>query len=354
MALLESDLTMTDAWITDNTADMGGGGIAPVGNNDVNLLGITWKNNRGYNGELDDIYGSSPECGSTCDPGFYGNCTRESASPFDQCPSCVIGECMACPAGKVSGSGAIDVDDCGACSAGRYVPHEGAAACEGPCPAGSFVTDQMDDTDGFGVTVGGTHCLLCPAGRFSSEPGQGSCEACELGSTSSTGATACTSCIAGTYADTKAAETCTDCEAGRHAAASGAVACDSCAPGTWAPSGAAAACDDCDPGKYNTDGLVCTSCMSGTFASTSGSVSCANCAPGTSAPSGATACEACSSGTFSNDGTACQPCLEGTMSNEQGTGCITCTKGSETVNGVCVSCARGRANAHDGRSCYDW
>ena len=50
----------------------------------------------------------------------------------------------------------------------------------------------------------------------------------------------------------------------------------------------------------------------------------------------------------------CVACPEGTMPNAEGTGCISCSKGTEAVNGACVECARGRANAHEGRSCIDW
>ena len=186
---------MKDTWITGNT----GGGIDPVGAARLTLLGNTYKNNIITSGgtTLDDIGGSSPTCGSTCDAGTYGNCTRETAS-LHSCPSCIVGDCLSCAMGTSRNtSGAVSADECIPCTIGFYAPDEGTAFCDGPCPAGSFVTDDANDTDGFGVTSSGTYCLPCPAGRFNSEPGKGSCIACEKGTTSAAGATACMSCTPG-------------------------------------------------------------------------------------------------------------------------------------------------------------
>ena len=114
--------------------------------------------------------------GSDCDPGTYGNCTQ-----LETVQSCHIGICYDCALGKaLDAYGATSVTACASCPEGYYSNKLAATTCEGPCQAGFFVTTDPDDADGFGVTVGGTHCVACPAGRIASEAGSSSCVACEV------------------------------------------------------------------------------------------------------------------------------------------------------------------------------
>jgi hypothetical protein len=77
---------------------------------------------------------------------------------------------------------------------GDYSNDLGATACEGPCGAGSYVSDVANDTDGVGVAAGGQFCILCPAGKFGEEEGSSSCQECPSGKSSEQGSTECSDC----------------------------------------------------------------------------------------------------------------------------------------------------------------
>lgn len=115
--------------------------------------------------------------GSDCGKGTYGVCSQ-----LDTVMSCEIGVCSECAVGKANELyGATSEAACVSCPEGNYSNILAADACEGPCQAGYFVTGEADGaSDGFGVTVGGTHCVACPAGRITSAAGSSSCEACEV------------------------------------------------------------------------------------------------------------------------------------------------------------------------------
>ena len=188
----------------------------------------------------------------------------------------------------------------------------------GPCAAGSYTTDDAHDTDGVGVTSGGTHYVRCPTGRFTDKPGQGSCAACELGSASGAGATTCTSCSPGTYADAKGAETCASCPAGTYTATSEAVSCTACGAGTESTAGAAA-CSACPRGKVSQGGgAPCTSCAVGEYVPTDGLAACASCEkPLTSAP-GSANCTSCIATYFWSDRASgnCRLCPTGAVCSD--------------------------------------
>jgi len=321
MGTFDSETTIKDIWLTGNRAKYSGGGINPIGSLPTfDLQGITFKDNFITLPDLrpSDIGGAAPACGSSCGAGHHGNCTHETADTH-QCPSCVVGQCIACAVGKAHNtSGATTAEDCLACPNGYYTSNEGATVCEGPCPAGSYTTDDANDTDGVGVTSGGTHCVMCPPGRYNNESGQGSCAACELGSASGAGATTCTSCSPGTYADTKGAETCASCPDGTYTVTSGAVSCAACEAGTESATGAAA-CSACPRGKASEGGgAPCTSCAVGEYAPTDGLAACLSCEkPLTSAP-GSANCTSCIATYFRSDRARgnCRVCPTGAVCSD--------------------------------------
>ena len=294
------------AELRGNTTEFFGGGIYMSPDSTVHLREIFFKNNVAEEDpETNDLSTSQLSCGiSSCSAGSYGNCTVvEGPSP---CASCVLGDCTACPPGRASRlDGATGPDECIACETGFFSELAAAHHCANMCDAGHYVTDHPDDTDGFGVTVGGTHCNRCPAGRIAATEGQGSCEACTPGRSSEPGATACSSCPRGTYSDTSAG-TCRSCQNGTYAANMSTVACAFCQPGTHSTAGASS-CTRCEPGKIS----------------------------GTGAPE-------------------CTSCGDGGSSNDERTRCKLCAAGTQGNGETCVSCALGRYNPADGGTCQQW
>ena len=63
------------------------------------------------------------------------------------------------PGTYFSSHGATFISDCVPCEEGFFSNNEtGMAECR-LVPAGSYGTDDPDDTDGFGVTVGASVCM---------------------------------------------------------------------------------------------------------------------------------------------------------------------------------------------------
>ena len=166
---------------------------------------------------------------SGCAAGSYGNCTSLGDSIY----SCKFDVCSLCPTGTfVARTGSLDIFDCEDCAEGYFNNETGSTSCL-LCPAGSYVTDSAEDTDGFGVESRGTHCVSCPSGRISSNIGSSSCDACEAGTTSTANGTECESCLEGTYASFTASPECSECAPGYFQASSGSLSCVSCtAPAT--------------------------------------------------------------------------------------------------------------------------
>ena len=154
---VSSQLTIDGAEVRGNAAEEGGGLYVSQGQ--LNLDEVFFADNVNGAGEASDYDGgvgfSCP--GSSCSAGSYGACTPLAG--FSACPSCELDVCLQCPAGTASAtSNSITADDCWPCSSGNYSEHAGAAQCDGPCAAGHYVTNDAIDTDGFGVTSGGTSC----------------------------------------------------------------------------------------------------------------------------------------------------------------------------------------------------
>ena len=84
-----------------------------------------------------------------CPPGTFGNDART--------------ECLACPAGHVSGD-------------------EGSTECPTECQPGFYASSDA------------TECLACEDGYYSTEAGQSECSRCDEGRHTSDGANACVEC----------------------------------------------------------------------------------------------------------------------------------------------------------------
>ena len=148
--------------------------------------------------------GGSYECSSACEPGEFGDCVA-----LDECYSCT-GECIGCDRGHENPeTGSVSSGACLECGEGFYTNNRSTMTC-GRCSAGSYVTDDADDSDGIGSSSGGFYCVSCPNGRFVDAAGASSCEACGIGkTTTSDGAHEnCVACPMGSVAPAAASESC--------------------------------------------------------------------------------------------------------------------------------------------------
>lgn len=136
------------------------------------------------------------------------------------------------------------------------------------CPSGSYL---MEDA-----------CVPCPAGFFSTSPGQYSRFACA------------------------------PCPVGTFGVSPGSSSCLACASGSYQPLEGGTVCVECSPGFYQDreGGTECNACAAGTFLSSPGGSACLLCAAGEAqAGMGATACSPCSGTQFSSAGdSACTTC----------------------------------------------
>ena len=98
----DSDLTATDTWITDNVAYRGGGGVPRRPQRSQPPWHRMEEQHSHRHQHPRRPLGSSPTCGSTCDPGFYGNCTRVR-QPIRTMPLMCDGPMPGVPSGYVSG-----------------------------------------------------------------------------------------------------------------------------------------------------------------------------------------------------------------------------------------------------------
>ena len=150
-----------------------------------------------------------------------------------------------------------------------------------------------------GFYSGGTSCLLCAAGTYTSSASAAStCTLCPAGTSSAPGSTTCSYCTNGFYSPTPGLTACIACPTGFASSSGyGATACNNlCARGyrvdsTQSAPGGSVSCVICSPGTYTSvvGATACYYCDRGTY-STSGAVSCTPCPLGTNSSPGASVC----------------------------------------------------------------
>jgi hypothetical protein len=184
-----------------------------------------------------------------------------------------------------------------------------------PCPVGYY---SHAETPPWPST-----CTLCPAGKFSNQPGSSQCTLCSVGKLSSPDRVSCADCKAGEYNKEN-------------------VECASCEPGRYAPQPLSGGCLQCAAGSF-TNGEIgattCTPCNSG-FYSLGGVVECAPCPPGQFSTSGQSACIACEAGKWAatSGSSSCTPCALGYDSREGAAECAQADSGFFLVGGVTTPC----------------
>ena len=166
------------------------------------------------------------------------------------CPSGASGNplifCATCPVGQYSTY--PDTSTCSSCPDGKTTTtdpdpsnHDSPDDCSVTCPVGTYST-------------GGTSCLICSAGTYSSSPGSASCSVCPAGNFNADHATSasahdgladCTSCSPGFKLEDAGAD------ASKHDAADDCVACG---PGFFSNSTGATGCTKCPDGQVSPAG----------------------------------------------------------------------------------------------------
>jgi len=187
-----------------------------------------------------------------------------------------LGPCLACPNGQSSlDSGAKDVSECQACSAGQFQT----------------------------IVSGVLSCKVCPAGYYQQQSGQPSCTACQVGKyiIADNAATAhvlesqCKHCPAG-YEFTDITTPCPVCAGGKFQGTftTDARPCTKCPPNTFIA-------DQRDDSGYHDNSKDCLPCTAGTHSS-AGSLFCGRCPAGTrmfeNKTLNETTCVSCKSGHY--------------------------------------------------------
>lgn len=306
----------------------GGGGTAsgcPVG------MGV---NPRGSSGD-----GSCKNCGSgwfsADDTTTCTQCDEGTISPSSENTAA----CTECLSGTYSNSNQNACVDCGdmfsenratvctICQVGSIKP-DAVSPCE-ICPAG---THELDFT----------HCMACPAGKFSANAGSSECTDCETGKiAANTEQTQCVSCGIGTEEIDHIR--CDICPVGKFTSPT-VNGCNVCQPGMVAPDEGQEECTNCAAGKYEDSRTACLICNAGTYSNNKATV-CIDCSNGYISEEGAGACTACSAGKYDDlSSEDCKDCDAGTYSNAGLTVCTNCDNWYVSAKSAasCEECPSGK------------
>ena len=228
------------------------------------------------------------------------------------------------------------------CLAGKYQSQEGQLTCDA-CINGKYLingTAQALDTAIF-------QCTDCATGKHYA----------------STGAS-CSNCASSYAEPNEGSVGCDLCLAGKYQSQEGQLTCDACGNGKYLIDGtaqlfntASSQCTDCTTGKcHATTGASCSNCVAGKYHDTLGALSCKLCGAGEyQADNGQSACTACANGKYLTAGVAggtlntaisqCTNCQAGKYYYYSGASCLKCKKGQYSAaagqNIACSTCVAG-------------
>ena len=222
---------------------------------------------------------------SLCLPGSYNTLPGSS--------------CKLCPAGWMSGYGAVECTEC--YDHPSYSPVEGSPECLYCTSPGYYRYNN-------------SQCLICPAGYYCTG---GMNISCPRGCYCPAGSSGHVTCPNGTYFLEERGEEIADCIP--------------CPAGMKCPMPSLTPIN-CSIGMYSLGSQTfCTECSVGRYGTSSGD--CLSCDPGYYSPEpGMNSCTACPSGTYCNatECSSCTPCPIGTISDSPaGEGCLPCGQTGE-------------------------
>eukprot|EP00741_Cyanophora_paradoxa_P025652 tig00000385_g24756.t1 len=266
-------------------------------------------------------------------------------------PEAGTAQCLACPPGQVASSDhqtcspcptgssrSVNMSACqvGAlrrlCPANTVAPDEGAGGACAPCPGG--FTSSLDrqicrpcppgyyrPSDG-----GAAQCLKCGGAGVSRSAGAASCDSCPPGQVPNENGAECKACPDGWFPDRETGK-CRLCPP-RTTAKSGEAACALC-PAGHVSDAARTACRPCPPSQYlplSGNATQCLTCPQNSVSSSPGSTECAKCGDGSVSDESGTSCVACAKGTARNSTQdRCMPCPSGFYApSEASTSCLAC------------------------------
>eukprot|EP01046_Picozoa_sp_COSAG06_P044415 COSAG06_NODE_5980_length_3171_cov_1.201823_1_plen_784_part_01 len=205
---------------------------------------------------------------------------------------------------------------------------------------------------GLCVACGLADCLVCPAGKYSPNPGEvnaEACVACEPGQFSFVGAAACSSTCPAGYISTATTAACSRCEAGRfpETESDGTAECVACAEGKYLPH--VPLPTNMHELTANTHAYVqeCRNCMRGTYQPEPAATTCISCANGQYQPdlgsSSQRDCINCPRGTYICKPRARFPGFDSTCSkSQQPTAALARTASMQESD--CIACPAGQYN----------
>ena len=237
---------------------------------------------------------------------------------------------------------------CNACAPGTYNADPGSSCTS--CGAGKYrVLSAANDE---------RLCLDCPANTFSAS---GSSQltncSCNAGYSGGADGVECTACPAGKFKTAVGIGTCTDCPADQYSAAVAQVTstCTSCPANSQGPAGSSttATCQ-CNVGYTGANGQECLACVQGTYKTAVGAQACTLCGNNTFssavAANSSSVCAVCQGNSTSNRGSTRQSdchCFKGYLTKHLGSGNATCqmcsagTYNSEVDATTCSKCDAG-------------
>ena len=321
-----------------------------------------------------------------CDPGKYS----DSSGSTLPCNFCAAGfafvrsdaVCEGCPPGRYQDENDRANSACAICEGGTFANTSNTPVCKN-CPAGKNLVVVATDAT---LHDEAEDCQLCEAGKYNFQPGlqiacfdcetalqpgATACDGCNPGTFKESGGSDCIECTVGRYSSTRDAEVCTDCPKGYHGvevtATQARIECGTCPRGTFGDVKALeniTRCKVCAAGRYSeVDALPagasvpCKECPTGRWSAATGlqeSVGCKNCDAGRYSTSFAstseTACLPCSAGRHSatvglSDPSQCRACPEGYSQLDEGQAfCLQCVPGQHQNQEGQPSCKLCAAN----------
>jgi FG-GAP repeat len=308
------------------------------------------------------------EQGAYCTGGIKTLCSAGSASSATRQSD--PNTCQACTGGDAALSdGSLT---CNVCAQGKYA-NSNHDMCVN-CPTGAYCSGGLKQLCAIGTSnnspMRSTECGPCATGKYTSTPGEDTCEVCQAGKFANSTKSGCEVCPPGfTCADglkspcgtgtfnpfpSQTDGACQNCGAGTIANISGSETCTRCHEGSYTIDGQS--CVECDCGEFCTNGER-TRCSPGKFKTeTSSSDACGSCPSGQVAPRpGSCGCTVCPVGMYTDDQISCHDCPGGAF-------CVggkktSCDGGSahdlrnQTSKSACVQCDPGHVALSGASTC---
>ena len=326
----------------------------------------------GYN----QVQAGKPSC-TACQRGLHLTADNSNASDHNkeiQCKACAKGReftaintsCQICAGGKYQNFETTDAKECSPCSSGFFNAdnredsfyHDSDKDCL-KCPDGKHSSSGalFCDRCFAGKRTNKTTCIRCESGRFQPLAGEDHCIDCIVGKyNSEKGLPYCLPCIPGEFRNTSGATSCESCGAGRYQGEQNATFCHDCPTGYSADGNSNTKCLPCIPGEFQnlTGQHSCEKCPANTISTKDNSSFCTACGKGRSPTQRSSKCSECTNGrakSIASEPFVCTDCTPGFWSVAGDMSCFACDAGQyqdENEQSKCIACSKGTYNENQG------